>query len=330
VISPATDVSVPTLAYVAQELGLPGPPLDAAEVLCDKADFRAFQVDRGLPVPAARHIRSKADIDPSGWDGSARLLKPTRSSGCKGVFIVQSPAEARRRLPETLAFSLNAEAVLETYIDGFQGTLEGVLNEGRTVLSFFLDRQTAQPPYVTTTGHHVPSRLDHRLRCRVMEQVEAIWELLNVRSGPFDCDFVATDSEVYILEMTPRIGGNSIAYLLREAAGFDIVACGIRHACGDAAELPETAELSPAALVLLGVDRDGLLEYDAVQCEAMRNEPWVSQLEFDVHRGRPVEAFINGRHRVGQALVVGPTRDDVDERVDELRRRLGVRGIPDA
>src|SRR5262245_43793251 len=52
IIAPATDVAVPTAAYVADQLGLPGPPLPAAETLTEKLRFRAFLQESGLPCPA--------------------------------------------------------------------------------------------------------------------------------------------------------------------------------------------------------------------------------------------------------------------------------------
>ncbi len=202
--------------------------------------------------------------------------------------------------------------------------MEGVLEGGEIRLVFFLDRQTWVPPYVTTSGHRVPSRLPRRLQSRLKEQLRELWRLLGVRQGPFDCDFVATEEEVYILEMSPRIGGNSIARLLRHAAGFDIIEYSVRRACHDYSPLPSLVTLRPTALLLLGVSKAGLLRYDAEQAESLRADPWVAALDFDVDIGQPVQPFINSRHRLGEAIVHGEDRDRLDTRAEDLLSRLAL------
>jgi hypothetical protein len=40
--------------------------------------------------------------------------------------------------------------------------------------------------------------------------------------------------------------------------------------------------------------------------------------------GATVEAFINSRHRVGEALLSGTDRNDIDAKVLEFNRRLAL------
>jgi hypothetical protein len=44
----------------------------------------------------------------------------------------------------------------------------------------------------------------------------------------------------------------------------------------------------------------------------------------EVARGTPVGAFINSRHRVGEAYITARNRDQIDSRVEEFRRRLAL------
>ena len=327
VIAPATDVAIPTAAYVAEQMGLPGPPLESVEIVCDKAKFRTFLKQNGFPVPQMMQVFEGSRPDPAFFKTGQCILKPDRSSGSKGTFIVTSPKEYFQRLPESLGFSPTGKAVLEKFIEGFQGTTEGVLKKGDLALTFFLDRQTFSPPYVTTCGHHVPTRLSKRLQQRVKEQLWEIWRLLKVVQGPFDCDFVATDDEVFILEVTPRLGGNSISRLLRYATKFDIIEYNISYACGEPGQLPTIVDLMPTAMVLLGVSESGSLYYDAAQAQALMLEPWMGKLDFDVAMGQPVQPFKNGRHRIGEAFVYGKNRNNLDAHVSELKRRLALKAV---
>jgi hypothetical protein len=198
---------------------------------------------------------------------------------------------------------------------------------GEIALAYFLDRETAAAPYVTTAGHRLPSRLARAMQDELLRQLVLIWRSLGYRDGPFDCDFVATDEAVFVLDLSPRIGGNSISRLLRVAAGFDLVSYGVRQACGDAAELPRTPAVRPAALTIFGVERAGRLAYDAAVAASLTTEGWVAHIAFDRQEGEPVEAFVNSRHRVGEAVIVGASRAEVDGRAADLSRRLDVRAV---
>jgi len=327
VLAPATDVAVPTAAYIAENMGLKGPPFESADIACDKIMFKDFLRRNGFPVHHSAFVLEDNSPPAGVFENGPCIIKPDRSSGCKGVFIVTSKEELQLRLPEALSFSPARKVVLEKFIAGFQGTVEGVLEKGDLALTFFLDRKTFVPPYVTTCGHHVPTRLSKTIQRRVKEQLHELVHLLKLEQGPFDCDFVVTDDEVFLLEISPRIGGNSIPRLISHAAGFEITEYAVKSACGDPVELPVRLHLKPTALVLLGVPSGGAFHYDEAALQALRIEEWVETLLLDIPMGHSVEPFKNGRHRVGEALLRGKDLDDLPSRVSELLSRLALQAV---
>lgn len=330
ILAACTDVAVPTVAYVAEKLGLPGFPLASARILTSKIQFRRLLAEHHLPHPRALPVSQDSELADDWFSIRPWILKPDRSSGCKGTFIVSSKAEFRARLPETLAFSANHAAVLEEFLVGRQGTFEGVLRDGRVTLSFLLDRQTAPPPYATTMGHLFPSRLPLPAQEKLIQLVESVFHRLNIRHTVFDCDFVATADEVYLLEMSPRAGGNSISGLLRRATGIDLMEYAVRWACGNIPDVPKATRLRAAAVLLLGVEEFGKLQYDHAQMLALRGENWVDSLTLDLPLGAAVRPYINSRNLVGEAFLFGTSREDLDAKVVQFRGRLDLRATADA
>lgn len=327
IIAACSDVAVPTAAYIAETLRLPGPNARCAATVTNKIAFRRFLRECGLACPESHTVDARAKVDAALFDGSRWIIKPDDSSGSKGVFILSSYAELCERLPQALRFSSTGRALLERFVDGTQGTCEGFLYRGELAVSCVLDRQTAPAPYVTTCGHHVPSRVTPRQQHALLTQLKHLWARLGIENGPFDCDFVMDGEQVYLLELTPRIGGNAITALLRTAIAFDIVEASVKLACGELAQPPRAQALQAAAVVLLGVFEAGRLAYDAAALQALRAETWVESLVLDESAGAPVQAFINGRHRVGEAIVVGGDRDDLDRKVAQLKDRLRLRAV---
>ncbi|CAN5923642.1 hypothetical protein BH11MYX4_BH11MYX4_04610 [soil metagenome] len=267
-----------------------------------------------------------ADVSVEQLPGAASfpmIIKPEGSSGSKGIFIVRSREEVLERLPQTMAFSPFAQAILEQLIEGRQGTCEGVVLDGEIVFSLMTDRETAPPPFVATAGHFVPSMMAAAERERTLAQIATILAAHEIRSSPFDCDFVVSAAGVpYLLELTPRLGGNSLTRLVRESTGVDLAEVAVRLACRSPVSLSHAAAARPTAQLILGVPAPGRLAMDEAEAIALRAEVWVRDLSFDYPVGHPVDAFINGRNRVGEATLVAESRGELDVRAAELRARL--------
>ncbi len=326
VISPCTDAAMPTLAHIAARLGLPGPTPQAVAICTSKLGFRHFLQQHGFAVPQVIDL-TDGKIPELDWSTSARILKPDCSSGAKGVFIVRSADEVRQRLPDTLAHSLSGRALLETFIPGTQHTLEGILNRGAFALACLTDRLTPPHPFATTLGHLVPSAVPAPVRQQALSTILDVCHRLGITDGPIDCDLVIHDGQTYMLELSPRMGGNSLGRLVTTACDVDLVSYSVRFACGDAPSLPADPQPRPTAVLLLGCWRAGRLHYDVDAATRLRAEPWVTTLEIDQPLGAAVEPFINGRHRLGEALIIAPDRDTLAQRIRILQDGLGLESV---
>jgi len=326
ILAACTDVALPAAARTAEVMGLVGPPLAAVDIVCDKIAFRSWQVAQGFPTPPVHMVTNTLDIPTHRAWGDWLVVKPDRSSGSKGVFIVRSPSELQSRLMESMKYSPTGRAIVESYIKGHHVTCEGILAGGRVEAFWILDRQVAAPPFATTVGHHLPTRLPRINQSSLRHIVEDIWCRLGVDEGPFDCDAIVTENnDVFVLELAPRVGGNSVPKLLQAASGFSMVEYVVRHAAGLPTNLPGEASMRPAGIVLLGADAEGQLEYDAEAAACLKEEAWVHDFSFEKSPGEAVSVFANGRHRVGEVLVLGRSRDEVDCRAREVRDRLRIR-----
>lgn len=329
VVAPCTDVAVPTQAHVAAAIGAVGPTIEAAETLMDKIRFRAYQARRGLPRARLNEVSGQTR-ERFLLPGCTYVLKPAQSSGSKGVFIVRSQREFEERLPETLRFSPDGRFLLESFVDGQQGTAEGLWIDGRVAFVVVTDRMTPSPPLVATLGHLWPSRLPEQHFREVLNAIADILADLAVPTTPFDCDFVVGADGPVILELTPRLGGNSLSKLVLAATGVDLPAEAVRLALPETAWLPPRSQVQPLVPAVgtrvLGSATDGPLTFDAAADAALRKEPWIAELTWDVPAGTPVRAFANGRDRVGEATVYAPDRATLESRWHYIGEclRIGV------
>jgi biotin carboxylase len=314
IVAPCTDVAVPTAAGVAARLGLPGVAPEIAAVTTSKLAFRRWQREIGLPSPETVELTDGAPLPGAGrW-----LVKPDRSSGSKGIRIVEDAAQLASALATARAFG--PDVVIEREVEGHHVTVEALLRAGEPAWAVVLDRQTAKPPWVATTGHRLPTLLTPDDVERTLAAVTATVRALGLREGPLDVDAVVGD-EIVVLELSPRLGGNRITGLLELATGVDLADIAVDVGFGRPTPVPPAPVVRPSAVLLLGVEREGRLVYDAAAVEALRAEPWVEQLELQP-AGTPARAFVDGRATVGSALLTALSRREIDTRAEELLARL--------
>lgn len=321
VVAAATDIALDAAAAIASDLGLPGPSVECAQVLTRKLTFRQLQSQLGLPHPLWSGTLDGHHVAPP-W-----IVKPNRASGSKGVAIVNDISKLDEAWQAAGRESADKCAIIESCLPGLQGTIEGVMHDGRIAASLVTDRLTVALPAAATRGHRTPGSLAPSSHADLHQQVERVFERMSYRSGPFDGDFlIREDGRCVLIELTPRAGGNSLVQLLKHAAGFDMTEYVVMSALG--ISRPTAAfEVLPAAVEILGVERNGTLQYDEDAVAQLATEPGIRHIQMDMPAGAPVRAFIDGRHRVGEIIATADTPEAVHAIVENARKRIDLRVV---
>lgn len=293
ILAAATDVALDAVAAVVDRLGLAGPGSACVATLTRKAAFRAYQRQAGLPHPGV------IDALPAAFPV---IVKPNRSSGSKGIQVVSEPIGLSQAQANAALFSMDGTAVCEEFVPGRQGTVEGLIRKGKVLAMMVTDRLTAKTPHVGTLGHCTPSTLSQSIKGMLRLQVEKTLGDLGYLDGPFDGDFVVAENVVYLLEITPRVGGNSLTKLWAAAYGFDMPKAAVLEALGIRAPAV-FSQARPALVRILSVENAGRLDYDKDAAQVLAQNAQVFSLELDYLPGASVEAFVDGRHRVGDLTV---------------------------
>ncbi|MDR3154324.1 MAG: hypothetical protein LBW85_08670 [Deltaproteobacteria bacterium] len=328
VIAPATDAALPALAEAAARLGLFGPSPEAARVLSAKVLFRALQAELGLPAPACTLFSEPKWPEGLERRGGPWALKPNRSSGSKGVFRVTNQEEFLRLAPESLKWSTDSLAVLEDWVEGTQHTCEGVMRGGKAAGLMLTDRVTAPFPFAATWGHFCPPLgFEAAAAEDLAAQIEAAFKRLGYADGPFDCDFVRGKGPKrnVMLELSPRLGGNSLSALYRVSMKADIERFAVCLACGLPTEFEPRQVPRCAAVILLGTASRGRLVWDREAASRLQKEQWVLSFEMDLPYGAPAEPFTHGRNRAGEALICGDSPRTTRLLAESFRTRLSMK-----
>ena len=237
VTSIASDVAVPTMAYVAGKLGLVGNSVESAERSTNKYLMRLALRDAGVPCPRFSVVGEGEDVSASVAGMPFPLVvKPTDRSGSMGVARVDDEGSLREAVAKAIGDSFCRRAIVEECVtDMREVSVEGISWEGRYQLLQITDKVTTGAPHYVELAHHQPARLPDALRAKILEIVENGVRALGIRYGATHAELMITpDSRVYVTEIGARMGGDFIGSdLVRLSTGYDFLGGVVKCALGD-------------------------------------------------------------------------------------------------
>lgn len=239
IISFACDPGVVTAAYVAEKLGLPSVgSYEAVSILQNKGKFRAFLTEHGFNVPMAKGYH---DIDAALKDADLFhwpvIVKPTDSAGSKGVTRVDDPAQLRQAIEHALSFSRGKEFIIEDFITqhGFSSDTDSFSVDGELKFVSFNSQRFdshAENPY-TPAAYSWPSSMTEAHQAELASEIQRLIKLLGLGTSIYNIETrEGTDGKAYIMECSPRGGGNRLAECLEYATGVKLVENAVRVALG--------------------------------------------------------------------------------------------------
>ncbi len=240
VMTYGSDVSTPAVAFVAEQLGLPGNPFASASVLQRKDLVRAFQRDHGLNHPAFVVLRAEGSAKAS-YEEELKsfrfpaVLKPVDSSGSKGVTVVHCAADVPAAIAQAIPFSRKGLAVLEEFLERDLLELDGDIwiKDGKLAFrhyghNYFSKKHKTMVP----VGEIFPGFFPEEICADLDDQFRRVIAGLGLRNGCMNFDGVVSGGRVYLLDVALRNGGNFVPYLIELSSGFNITEAAVCTALG--------------------------------------------------------------------------------------------------
>ena len=299
VMSFACDPGVVTAAYVAEKLGLPSPgSYESTCILQDKGRFRAFLRDNGFTVPWAHRYTDKAAALAAAKSFTwPCIVKPVDCAGSKGVRRVDSSFDLSGAIDYALAFSHGGAFIIEQFIrqQGYSSDTDCFVKDGELVYCSFdeqhFDRE-AENPY-TPAAYAWPSSMPDEIQAELKSELQ----------------------RAYIMECTPRGGGNRLSEVLEMASGVKLIQNAVRASVG----LPVDDMADPVyrghwAEIILHSDKDGTfseLRIDPAVKDA------VTETDLWVRTGDPVERFSGANKAIGTLVLNFPDRETLDQHMSD-------------
>lgn len=327
IMSFAADPGVVAASYAAEKLGLPFQGgYEAVNILQDKERYRAFLRDNGFNCPELR-IYHSADEAMAEADGIAYpvIAKPVDSAGSKGCSRVDGSEDLRAAVEYALEFSRDGRCIVEQFLEkkGDSSDADGFVSGGKfTCVSFTsqLFDPTVPNPY-TPAAFAMPASLPEWAQKELVSELQRLADLLGLRDGVFNIETrVATDGKAYIMESSPRGGGNRLCEMLKHATAgkTDLVMAAVKAALGEpVGDLPMPEYDGYWYQQMLHANHEGA--FAGMEYAPGFKDAHVAEEQLWVGLGDKVEAFSAANHAFGSVFM----RFDTQKELDAFRANPG-------
>ena len=233
----ASDVAAPTVAYVAEQMGLVGNSYASAVRANNKFQMRNAFAEAGVPCPQYRMITNEEELDSIKLD-LPLIVKPSDRSGSLGVTKVTSFQDLFPAVKNALRVSFKKEAMIEEFIEGREISVEFISFQGTHYPLQITDKVTTGAPHFVELEHHQPAMLSEAQYSEVYSITKNALDALGLTNGASHSEYKITeDGHVYVMEIGGRMGGDFIGSdLVRLSTGYDFVKGVIEVALGTFAE----------------------------------------------------------------------------------------------
>ena len=318
ILSHAVDPGVVSAAYVAEKMGLPFQcSYEAACILQDKSLFRKFLAEHGFNCPKAKGYDNTEDalkdVDYFNWPV---IVKPVDSAGSKGVTKVEDKADLCKAIEFALSKSHNGHFIIEDFLEkeGLSAGSESFVVDGKLLYNGFYDQyfdNEAVNPYAPS-AEIWPSAKGSKYLDEIRSELQRLFTLLNIKTGLFNVEWrVCKNGKTYLMEVSPRAGGNRLAEMLNYAADVNIIEAEVRKAVGLPVQcIHEPNYKGHFAIQVLHSDKAGL--FDRIEIDEQFRKKHLLEEEIRVSPNDKVAPFTGANASIGTLFLRFETREEMD------------------
>lgn len=324
VIAYASDPAAPTAAYVSEQLGLPGNAYKSVQLLSEKDLFRNFLLENGFNTPRSISIIDDNDISKANLLNFPIIVKPTDSSGSKGVTKVDSSSEIKKAVDYALSFSRNKRAIAEEFIDNSLGDIhgDGFVIDGKLAFSYLGDHiYNSKSNIFNPCGTTWPSKISEKKIFQLEQDVDKLIQVSGFSNGPINIEArINKEGKAFIMEIGPRSGGHFVPQAIKYGTGFDMVKA-ILDSLTSRKIIVTNNNNHSSAYYALHSDDEGVLKSIVFKKEL---KPYIKEFHQYIHPGEKVYSFQGANAAIGVLLLLFSSQEEMDYYIDNMNKFVEI------
>lgn len=328
VTSDQNDLMNPTVAYVAEQLGLPGNNFKQVMSYCNKNIYRENCDIIGNPTPMHMAVNSSdfAGLDcPLPW-----IVKPADSQSSVGVQKIEQIEDLKPALEAALSHSKTHSAIVEEFFTGKEIVCEGFIENGKYYLLAFADRKYFVLKDLLIPSQTVfPSLIKPEILKQVVECEQRMAKYINPSFAIVHSEYLVNEEEskICVVESALRGGGVYISsHLIPLATGIDINEVLLDKALGNPVNIEKVfagRKNAASAYICFYLPEGTVKSVSGI--EELKSLPFVKMISLDTIKiGQKTEPMLHKGLRKGPILVSGESREEVENNIKTVQDTLKI------
>lgn len=328
VISDQNDTMMPTVAYVAEKMNLPGLRIAQVDAYCNKNHFRDNCDRLGIPVPRHKEVTSEEIPSefmdtPFPW-----IVKPADSQSSLGVKKVNSAGEYKDALKRALGFSKTNSAIIEEFFSGQELVAEGFIYKGKYYGLGFADRKYFNSENLFIPAQTIfPSTVNSDVLNRISVCEEKMAAYINPEFAIVHSEYLydAQTDKFCVVETAVRGGGVYISsHIIPLYSGIDVNDLLLDCACGHEIDVESVLanKNNKAAGYICFYLPEGIVS-SVEGIEDVRNMECVKMMCLsEITVGSVTPPLTHKGQRLGPIIVTGYDRHDIERNISLVQNTL--------
>lgn len=325
ILTMSTDVALPSVGKVADELGLVGPSFQATLFSTNKVLMKKRMLERNIPTAKAVFVNT---IDEASERIKALklpvMVKTASSSGSRGITKIDHVTQLEEAFKYARSIPKSDIIIIEEFIDGFEFGAQGLVYKGEMKFVFPHNDTVTPFPYLVPIGHSYPMELSNKKRKELFDIVVECVKVLEIDNSFLNVDLIMTSSGPKIIEIGARMGATCLPELTTIFTGIDVVDVAIEMAMGHKLNLKENNKKQPCAGLLIRSAKTGILEMADTPDELI-NEPNLIAIRWDKKKGDNVRKFEVGPDRIGEIVVISDSWHGAERLCKKIESSLFIK-----
>lgn len=329
ILTDQTDISVPTVAYVAEMLGLPGIGYNCAMRFTNKYLMRQCSGKIGFHLlkyyQASSFDEVKSIIDRVRFP---LVIKPVDSQGSRGVSRVNHYDKLKNKFNDAKNKSANGFVILEEYFQGKEIVVEAFTVDFRVSNLIIGDSYDFIIPDIFIPKKRIfPTSLNRNLKREVLKLNGHLISSLKLKFGITHSEYLVNEDtgQICLVEIAARGGGVFISSdLVKLGCGIDVNDLLIKFATGEKIELnQQNIKEGASGYICFGLPEGTIC---SIKNRAkVKSLPGVHKAFLDdVQVGKRIVKMKDKTMRFGPILISGINRKAVNETIENVKKTLAV------
>ncbi len=332
ILTDQTDVAVPTVAYVAEQMGLRGIGYETALKFTNKYLMRKSCKDAGIVMPEFYNVYTLEDaLDCANKIKYPVIIKPVDSSGSRGVRKINNGTQLIEYFSEAKKYSETGNVIIEKFIDGIPYIVNGFAmnNEFQAldigIKNYFDIPDTRIPSMCMFSSVRLVSGIQEE---KVIEMNQSIVKALGLPFGITHADYLycPKDGVVYLVEIAARGGGDFISSNLTPlACGFNTNEALIDYVVNGKETFPKINELKSNVSGYISFALPNGIIRNIMGVEECKRIPGVYDIILkDLYEGKEVYQITDNTGKYGLVLFCSSSRDECKEIIKSIKKMLKI------